>query len=528
MPPRRHFTNPGKTTADEDEEDGFSRLLGGKLVAPATRPIQVEKPFQAQTNPQQQQQLQEQHVRDLWILQVRGIPPHVARSDFVELYVNPLLTDPSGPIVRSSPVNVEFVTSGDDDGLSHIEVVAFVHAYNRVFADLFQDAWDGEYAGYGYWMQVSRITRIELEEFKTNNEYMGPRPAGKVERQGLGLNDRRLVNRMVQRVIEHGHEFEARVMQREALNPRFAFLFPCTVTGSTGGSVGALAAAMHLQYLATLYIVLYKQCYVQAVSLVVEPTTSERRQLHPHPPHAFQICKDPDLFCWLPSSFDPALKVRGYSHTMSYPPPADLSLGQLECTHLLLLLQHTTTLRRGGIARVSGFILDQLQGAGGGVGREIVGLVCGSIEHAAVQGNSVAALSRVYVVSDVLHNTLVLGRGNGSEGADIVAGLFLDRFERRTLKILKQASALKLKLNQVLSVWQSWGILGNRLIQVLKTDGWEFEYKSPELPSVGVDSIKQTTRAGQPEPDQEVDGVEISYDDLMHYETLCSKTLSYI
>lgn len=502
----------------------------------ASQPIQVERLFQVHTNPQQQQ-YQEQHVRDLWILQVRGVPSHVARADFVELYVNPILTDPSGPIdVQSSSVNVEFVGSkGDDEGSSNTEVVAFVHASNRGFADLFQDAWDGEYAGYGCWMQVSRITRIELEEFKANNEYMSRRTAGKVERQGLDINARRLVNKMVQSVNEHGHEFEARVMKREAFNPRFAFLFPSTVTASTGGSAGALAAAMHLQYLATLYIVLYKQYYVQAARLMVEPTTSERRQPHPHPPHAFQVCKNPDLVCWLPSSFDPALKVRGYSHAMSHPPPTDLCLGQLECTHLLLLLQHTTTLRRGGIARVSGFILDHLQGpGGGGGGSEILGLVCGSIEHAAAQGNLVAALSRVYVVSDVLHNTLVLGRGSGAEGTDTVSELFLDRFERRTLKILKQANGLKPKIDQVLSVWRSWGILSSELIQVLETDGWELEYENPELQVKGTsieavaENSKEAIRAGQPEPDQEVDGVEVSYDDLMYYETLCSKTMSYI
>ncbi|KAL9549993.1 hypothetical protein MBANPS3_004932 [Mucor bainieri] len=242
------------------------------------------------------------------------------------------------------------------------------------------------------------------------------------------INIMRTIHRMIERVLVHGPLFEAMIMEREQGNPRFKFLFDNT-------------SSEHIYYRWKLY------------SLSQGDTTSKWMD------EPFQMFRGGPW--WIP----PELPVLDQHATED--PVFDTddevteqdnvvkgTLGQIAKQRLAVLLKEVT-FQRGTIARAMAFAIDHSEAA-----TEIVDLLCKSITVADYPLS--VKLARLYLVSDILHNSSVHVSNAWKYRKEFENQLpvVFDHFNGiyRSISARLKAEQVRKHISAVIGVWEHWMI----------------------------------------------------------------------
>ncbi|KAI8368741.1 hypothetical protein BD560DRAFT_132429 [Blakeslea trispora] len=237
----------------------------------------------------------------------------------------------------------------------------------------------------------------------------------------------RVMHRMIERVLVHGPLFEAMIMDRELHNPTFQFLFDNT-------------SPEHIYYRWRLY------------SLSRGDTKSRWRD------EPFQMFEGGPW--WIPPElplldkettepmFDTDDELADQENV------AKGNLGQIAKQRLGGLIREVT-FQRGTIARAMSFAIDHSDAAS-----EVVDVLCKSILIADIPFS--VKLARLYLVSDILHNSSVHVSNAWKYRKEFEAHLpvIFDHFNSiyRSINARLKAEQVRKYISSVLSVWENWMI----------------------------------------------------------------------
>ncbi|KAI9480460.1 MAG: U2-associated SR140 protein [Benjaminiella poitrasii] len=237
----------------------------------------------------------------------------------------------------------------------------------------------------------------------------------------------RIIHRMIERVLLHGPLFEAMVMDKEIGNPTFKFLFDNT-------------SPEHIYYRWKLYS-------------LSQGDTKSRWLDEP-----FQLFEGgpwwipPELPLFDEDGVDPMFDTD--DELAEQDNVAKGTLGQIAKQRLGFILREVS-FQRGTIARAMAFAIDHADAAS-----EIVDLICKSI--LLPDSPLSVKLARLYLVSDILHNSSVHVSNAWKYRKEFESQLpvLFDHFNSiyRSIHARLKAEQVRRHITAVISVWENWMI----------------------------------------------------------------------
>ncbi|KAG1118627.1 hypothetical protein G6F42_013154 [Rhizopus arrhizus] len=243
----------------------------------------------------------------------------------------------------------------------------------------------------------------------------------------VDINILRTIHRMIERVLVHGPLFEAMIMDREQGNPTFKFLFDNT-------------SPEHIYYRWKLFSLSQGDTKSKWMDEPFQMFRGGPWWIPPELPVLDEHSEDP--------VFDTDDEVTEQDNV------AKGTLGQIAKQRLAVLLKEVT-FQRGTIARAMAFAIDHSEAA-----TEIVDLLCKSITVA--DSPLSVKLARLYLVSDILHNSSVHVSNAWKyrkEFEDQLPVVF-DHFNGiyRSISARLKAEQVRKHISVVIGVWEHWMI----------------------------------------------------------------------
>lgn len=305
-------------------------------------------------------------------------------------------------------------------------LIASVILENSAQVEKCRTSLDGIYLGEGFWLRAwigrdaGLNTRLErtgipfnasplIDSFADGNKIAPPSSVGLSNIRGRrhaelfvhvkppsSLAELRRIHGMVENVIKFGPEFEALIMQRERMNPDFAFLFDCDLPE-------------HIYYRWKLWSLCKGDSLENWDTTPSEIFLSSAAWI---PPHQFEWSIDDELARLDGEDMDDEEQAQK-KRAQASPFPSVIAdrgpawLGPIIKLHLTLLLQHIS-MRRGAIARVMAFAIDNAYAA-----EEIVDTICSSVQSR--KATTQLRVARLWAIGDILYNA-GMGVGGVSKG----------------------------------------------------------------------------------------------------------------
>ncbi|KAL7327657.1 hypothetical protein PS15p_206060 [Mucor circinelloides] len=243
----------------------------------------------------------------------------------------------------------------------------------------------------------------------------------------VDINILRTIHRMIERVLVHGPLFEAMIMDREQGNPTFKFLFDNT-------------SPEHIYYRWKLFSLSQGDTKSKWMDEPFQMFRGGPWWIPPELPVLDEHSEDP--------VFDTDDEVTEQDNVTKG------TLGQIAKQRLAVLLKEVT-FQRGTIARAMAFAIDHSEAA-----TEIVDLLCKSITVA--DSPFSVKLARLYLVSDILHNSSVHVSNAWKyrkEFEDQLPVVF-DHFNGiyRSISARLKAEQVRKHISVVIGVWEHWMI----------------------------------------------------------------------
>ncbi|KAG0758526.1 hypothetical protein G6F57_000548 [Rhizopus arrhizus] len=295
----------------------------------------------------------------------------------------------------------------------------------------------------------------------------------------------RIIHRVVERVIEHGPMFEEIIMSREQNNTLFKFLFDNT-------------SPEHVYYRWRLYSMLQGDTKSRWNDEPFQMFEGGAWWIPPELPFIDEYSEDP--------AFDTEDELAENENV------AKGTLGKIAKQRLAILLREVT-FQRGTIARAMAFAIDHSDAA-----TEIVNILCKSI---LVPDSPLSAkLARLYLVSDILHNSSVhvSNAWKYRKEFETQLPLLFDHFNSiyRSINARLKAEQMRKYISSVISVWENWMIFPKYYTDQLKSiflkkDGNTTHQSVEEEENIDGEPIENDDVDGEP-IDDDVDGEPIDDD----------------
>ncbi|KAF1798121.1 U2-associated SR140 protein [Mucor lusitanicus] len=241
------------------------------------------------------------------------------------------------------------------------------------------------------------------------------------------INLMRTIHRMIERVLVHGPLFEAMIMDREQGNPRFNFLFDNT-------------SPEHIYYRWKLFSLAQGDTKSKWMDEPFQMFRGGPWWIPPELPVLDEHAEDP--------VFDTDDEVTEQDSATKG------TLGQIAKQRLAVLLKEVT-FQRGTIARAMAFAIDHSEAA-----TEVVDLLCKSITVA--DSPLSVKLARLYLVSDILHNSSVHVSNAWKYRKEFEHQLpvVFDHFNGiyRSISARLKAEQVRKHISAVIGVWEHWMI----------------------------------------------------------------------
>ncbi|GAA5800951.1 U2-associated SR140 protein [Helicostylum pulchrum] len=236
----------------------------------------------------------------------------------------------------------------------------------------------------------------------------------------------RTIHRMIERVLRYGPMFEAAIMDKENQNPLFKFLFDNT-------------SPEHIYYRWKLYSLLQGDTKTHWFDEPFQMFEGGPWWIPPELP-LLQDSVDP-LFDTDDELAEQDSVVKG-------------SLGQIAKQRLTVLLRELS-FQRGSIARAMAFAIDHSDAA-----EEVVDLICKSMLM--TDSPLSVKLARLYLVSDILHNSSVHVSNAWKYRKEFESQLpnVFNHFNMiyRSINARLKAEQVRRHISAVISVWENWMI----------------------------------------------------------------------
>lgn len=290
-----------------------------------------------------------------------------------------------------------------NDELAHVVYVRPVGAQvvlvtidQRRVADKVRDRLDGQYLGSGRRLRIDFVSQGEDLQLNYRRvpfagtiiiDANGEQLTQVQVRYPSGIDQLRLIHRVVEGVVRHGLAFEACLMHKYIADERFEFLFNSN-------------SADHAYYRWKLFMVLAND------QLDTWPVTLMQNQEIPVPIELFKRIEFVPPRSRPPTVEREISRVDAILSSATHEPPnygKNPILGNLAALHLQLLLQHVSY-RRGSIARIMGFAVDHSEAA-----PEVVQIICNSICDSSTSDTTESRLiiARLWAIGDILCNVEV-------------------------------------------------------------------------------------------------------------------------
>ncbi|KAK7202401.1 hypothetical protein BZA70DRAFT_286088 [Myxozyma melibiosi] len=470
VPPKRKLNSSSFEPADRSEDDSSNLPKRRQLDAPLLRPDQarMNRLFSTDAEAAQETARREDQIALAARTLSLGCVPSDATAEFVRQIFS------SSGVGTVEQVILQPAAADGEPRKTRGRTVSVV-LRNAEEVERCRTTLDGKYLGRGYWLQAwigrnaglsSRLERTGLPfnamELSSSRGDGGRRPppshggswaagGGTWQKQAYvhvqypsSLKDLRRIHAMVENVKKHGPEFEAAIMHRERMNPDFAFLFDCDLPE-------------HVYYRWKLWSL----CSGDGIE-----TWDEK-----HTPTEIFRGRElwiPPIFTWTVEDELRRLDGEDMDDEEEAQKKLAASRGEPEWTptwlgptirlHLTLLLQHIS-MRRGAIARVMAFAIDNAYAA-----EEIVDVICQSIVSKSASTQIRAA--RLWAVGDILYNS-GMGVGGVAKGVWKYRTLFqtklVEVFEGlnevyRSFEGRIRADNFRRQIMSIISVWEGWNI----------------------------------------------------------------------